>query len=132
MGTQSDDSFSFLFDELVHFQAYVQLKRRGVDVEHIGNTSMRGCSDLAVLDFAANAGRIVLTRNYRDFAPLVESFSSQGRSFPGVLFIASSVPQSDAGAHVAALEHWIASNSNSMRMNPVANTFAWLNRPLVG
>jgi hypothetical protein len=42
-----------------------------------------------------------------------------------VLFLSPSLPQSDVGAHVHALQAWLAHASASGR-NPVAGTYAWL------
>ena len=47
-----------------------------------------------MLDFWSIAqGRIIITRNYQDVAPLVSAHAKKGLAFPGVLFIATSVPQ---------------------------------------
>lgn len=114
----------FLFDVHVHHGASLELRRRGIDVAHAGETRVADRDDVAVLLFAVEEGRILVTRNYRDFAPLVEAFAREGRSFPGVLFLSPAIPQSDAGAHLRALEAWI--DSVPPGRNPIANGCGWL------
>lgn len=67
----------------------------------------------------------MVTRNYRDFAPLVEAYGRQARASPGVLFYASSVRRSDVGHHVRALLDWVHSASET-GVNPVQNGLGWL------
>lgn len=114
----------FLLDVHVHHAAAGELRRRGLDVVHAADAGMAATPDDELLDYAAREGRIVVTRNYRDFAPLVEAYNRFGRGFPGVLFLAQSIPQRDAGAHVRALEAWM--NARAPDTNPIADTFGWL------
>lgn len=100
------------------------LRAQGVDVVHVHDVWLGGTPDLEILQWAQSEGRIVVTRNYADFAPLVESLAASGEDFPGVLFYASSVRQSDVGAHVRALTDWITAHAAGG--NPVASTFGWL------
>lgn len=81
-------------------------------------------SDALLLERAVGEGRIVVTRNYAHFAKLADVYAREGRSFPGILFYAPSVPFADLSAHVEALESWIAEAPADR--NPVANTWAWL------
>jgi hypothetical protein len=67
----------------------------------------------------------VVTRNYRDFAPMVEAYSRRGMSFPGVLYYATSVRHSDVGHHVRALVAWIEAAAETGR-NDAENGSAWL------
>jgi hypothetical protein len=66
-----------------------------------------------------------VTRNYQDFAPLVEQAARQRLRFPGVLFLAQSLPQSDIGAHVRALESWLE-RARAAGANPLESTLGWL------
>ena len=65
------------------------------------------------------------SRNYRDFAPLVDAYARQGIPFPGVLFYAHSVRQSDVRGHVRALQEWIR-RAAAAGGNPVQNGLGWL------
>lgn len=121
--------FRFLFDEHVSGAAFHLLAADGIDVAHVA-AIRRECGGLeddpAILAFAADQGRIVLTRNYRDFAPLVEIFNGQGRSFPGVLFIPTSIAGSDVTGHVDAITAWLADATDSLCS--VENTCGWLRK----
>ncbi|HSU15655.1 DUF5615 family PIN-like protein [Longimicrobium sp.] len=114
----------FLFDVHISEAAARELVRRGIDVVHATEAGLREASDPELLEHAIGEGRIVLTRNYHDFAPLVEALNRAGRSFPGVLFLSTSIPQGNAGAHVNRIEAWIASCPPGY--NPVQNTFGWI------
>ena len=81
--------------------------------------------DADILAWSASENRIVVTRNYRDFAPLVEAYGRKGKSFPGVLFYATSVRHSDVRHHVRALREWIA-EATRLGRNPVENGLGWL------
>jgi hypothetical protein len=76
-----------------------------------------------------------VTRNDRDFAPLVAARAAAGESFPGVLFLPVSIPQADVGAHVLALERWIADQAAAdpegaaLGRSLVAGGFGWLPAP---
>lgn len=114
----------FLFDVHVHRQAAVQLRNRGVDVEHAIDLGLGRSSDAEVLEHAISEDRLVVTRNYRHFVPLVEACMRRGREFPGVLLVSPSIPRSDAGAHVRAIERWIRESPPGT--SPVAGAYGWL------
>src|ERR1044072_6981872 len=114
----------FFFDEHVSRPAAHELVKRGFDIAHVLEVGMKSASDPAVLEYAMEHGRILVTRNYRDFAPLVQLLNSQGRSFPGVLFIPHSISQRDTGGHVRAIEAWVESCPPGL--NPAENTLIWL------
>ncbi|MDQ3697340.1 MAG: DUF5615 family PIN-like protein [Gemmatimonadota bacterium] len=115
----------FLFDQHVSAPALRQLREDGVDIVHVAEAGLSEADDPDILAWAVKDGRIVVTRNYRDFAPLVEAYGKQGLAFPGVLFFASSVRQSDVGHHVRALREWIRSATEAER-NPVQNSVGWI------
>lgn len=119
----------FLFDQHVNGPAMHTLRAQGVDVVHVVEVGMARADDAAILQWAQQEGRIVVTRNYRDFAPLAEALAARRLSFPGVLFLATSVRHSDVGAHVRALTTWIAAAQQSGH-NPVQNSFEWLRQEL--
>jgi predicted nuclease of predicted toxin-antitoxin system len=102
-----------------------QLQARGIDVIHVGDVGLLKSDDVVIFDWARRENRIIVTRNYQDFAPLVEQAARQQLRSPGVLFCAQSLPQSDVGRHVRALERWLA-NAQAAGANPVESTFGWL------
>lgn len=114
----------FLFDVHVNETAARELVRRGHDVVHAVEAGLREADDPALLEHAIADGRILVTRNYQDFAPLVEALNRGGRSFPGVLFLSTGIPQGNAGAHVTRFEAWISSCPPDL--NPVLDTFGWI------
>lgn len=65
-----------------------QLRRRGVDAVAVKSDrhSLEGQDDREVLRAAAAEGRVVVTNNVRDYAPLVEGFGLRGETHSGVLF----------------------------------------------
>lgn len=115
----------FLFDQHVNAPALRRLREAGIDVVHAAEVGLSEADDPDLLAWAAKENRIVVTRNYRDFAPLVEAYAQQGIPFPGVLFYASSVRQSDVGHHVRALLEWVGEAKQAGR-NPVQNGLGWL------
>lgn len=122
----------FLFDEHLNLPACQALRKRGLDVTHVIEMGLAGASDPEVLSAAAAESRIMVTRNYSDFAKLVEAFNARGRSFPGVLFVPVSLPQTDAGALVRAIERWIAAwmtagpEGIESERSPIADGVGWL------
>jgi hypothetical protein len=96
-----------------------------VDIVHVSEVGLGEADDAEIFLWARREGRIVVTRNYRDFAPLVRAYARREEESPGVLFYASSVPADDPGAHVRALEHWIAGAERAGE-NPVRNALGWL------
>lgn len=119
--------YRFLFDEHVSYPACTALRDRGVDVTHVLDVGLSRASDADVLARAAAEGRIVVTRNYRDFAKLVEAYNAGDKPFPGVLFLPVSLSQADVGAHAEAVAGWIAAQGS--KPNPVENAFGWLRAP---
>lgn len=125
----------FLFDEHVNKPACHALRDRGVDVVHVLDVGLERAPDPEVLARAAEEGRIVMTRNYRDFARLVEAYTAQKRSFPGVLFLPASLSQADVGGHVRAVEAWIADEAAAdpegveAGRSSIAEGFGWLFTP---
>jgi hypothetical protein len=115
----------FVFDQHVSAPAMKVLREAGVDVGHVAEAGLSEADDADILAWALRENRIVVTRNYRDFAPLVDAYGRNGVSFPGVLFFATSVRQSDAGHHVRSLQEWIHSASRA-GTSPVQNGRGWL------
>jgi predicted nuclease of predicted toxin-antitoxin system len=120
--------YRFLCDEHVGIPVWRALVAAGHDVVHLLPLGLGGMDDPGVLRYARGQGRILLTRNYRDFAPLVEQWARDHTSFPGVLFLSSALLQADTQAHVAALRVWIAAAMAGTVQ--VAGTYGWLRQPV--
>lgn len=95
-----------LFDVHVHHGACRRLREEGIDAVHAADVGLGGAEDLELLRAAVREDRVVVTRNYRDFAPLVREMAERGSAFPGVLFLSPALPGSDLAGHVRALRRW--------------------------
>jgi hypothetical protein len=87
-----------LLDENVHLGAAAALRSRGLDTVHVGETGLQGSSDVMVLEASIAQDRILVTRDYSDFAVLVTNLHRTKRSFPGVLYASVSLPAESPGA----------------------------------
>ena len=64
------------------------LQRRGHDVLSLASDAALGAlADPQVLQFAADQDRILVTRNSRDFAPLLREWSEAGQHHAGCILI---------------------------------------------
>jgi hypothetical protein len=115
----------FLSDHHVNARALTPLQAAGLDIVHVAEVGLGEADDAEILAWAAAHERIVVTRNYHDFAPLAEAYVKRGLTFPGVLFFESSVRQSDAGHHARALHEWFRGAAEAGG-NPVENGLGWL------
>lgn len=79
-------TITLLLDEHIWEGLSETLTRQGYDVVHIAHTEYRGIDDEPLLALAASQGRVVLTNNVRDFAPLVTRWYETGREHAGVIF----------------------------------------------
>ena len=89
-----------LLDEHFDYVIAEQLSRRGVDAIAItkDRPDLAGQDDETVLRAANAAGRVVVTNNVRDFAPLVDGFGLSGEQQFGVLFTDDDTfPRGEAG-----------------------------------
>jgi len=93
----------FLLDECIHLGAAAALRKRGVDAVHVVETGLAGAGDVVVLETAIAQRRILVTRDYSDFALLVAALQRRKRSFPGVLFASVALPLGRPGALAEAL-----------------------------
>jgi predicted nuclease of predicted toxin-antitoxin system len=115
----------FIFDHHINARALTALRDEGVDLVHAAEVGLAAADDADLLAWAVRHDRIVVTRNYRDFAPLVGVYARRGVAFPGVLFYASSIRQSDTGSHVRAVREWIR-EATATDANPVEGGLGWL------
>jgi hypothetical protein len=64
------------------------LAKRGHDVVSLASDAALGAlDDPEVLALAAEQGRVLVTRNSRDFAPLLRQWSEEGRHHSGCILI---------------------------------------------
>jgi predicted nuclease of predicted toxin-antitoxin system len=64
------------------------LERRGHDVVSLAaDIALGALDDPLVLEFAATESRILITRNARDFAPLLREWAEAGRHHAGCILI---------------------------------------------
>lgn len=64
------------------------LAKRGHDVRGIAaETDLEGLDDESVLELATQDGRILVTRNSRDFAPVCRRWAEAGREDAGVILV---------------------------------------------
>jgi predicted nuclease of predicted toxin-antitoxin system len=89
-----------LLDEHFDYVIAEELSRRRVDAIAISKDrpDLAGQDDETVLRAARAEGRVVVTNNVRDFAPLVDSFGLSGEQHYGVLFTDDDTfPRGEAG-----------------------------------
>lgn len=96
-----------LLDEMLSPEIAKNLRAAGADVLAVSEEPhLRGTPDADLLALAAGEGRLLVTDNVQDFAPLDRLWAAQGRSHAGVLFVSSKAfPQDRArkGRITAAL-----------------------------
>ena len=64
------------------------LAKRGHDVRGIAaEPDLEGLDDESVLELATQDGRILVTRNSRDFAPICRRWAEAGREHAGVILV---------------------------------------------
>ena len=94
----------FLLDEHISRRVAEGAARRGVDVKAVDGSPLAGLDDPRLLRAAAADGRILVTYNNGDFAPLLVDFLREGAAVPGVVFVnGNTLPSSDVGGLVRAL-----------------------------
>lgn len=63
-----------------------------------------GLTDRELLEIATGEGRIVVTKNIRDFQPLSNEWNTQARTHPGMIFISTkSFPEKGRNAEIGAI-----------------------------
>lgn len=96
-----------LLDEMIGPRVAGALRQAGLEtVGVVERTDLRSLPDAAVLEFALQDDRIVVTRNISDFARLSHHWQAAGRQHPGLVMVTENAfPQNHdlVGAIVAAL-----------------------------
>ena len=94
----------FLLDEHISPRVAPGLKRVGIDAVTAIEAGLGGADDEALLANAWALGRVVVTYNTADFAPLLAARNAGGAQGPGVVFVSSkTLPPDRVGALVKSL-----------------------------
>jgi predicted nuclease of predicted toxin-antitoxin system len=81
----------------------------GHDVRSLDSEpELEGLSDPEVLEMAAAEGRVLVTANIRDFAPLLRQWAGESRSHAGVILVPSSVRNEAFGVLISGVEETLA------------------------
>jgi hypothetical protein len=81
------------------------LRENGHDVLALAeDAAFEGLSDPHVLELAASEGRVLITRNSRDFAPITREWAEAQRSHAGLILIWT-LDHSQFAAVVTGIEH---------------------------
>ena len=81
----------------------------GHDVRALDSESeLEGLSDPEVLEMATAEGRVLVTANIRDFAPLLREWAGESRSHAGVILVPSSVRNEAFGVLISDVEETLA------------------------
>ena len=94
----------FYLDEDQSYRIAAIARSLGVDIVTTRDLGRGAASDAEQLALAAELGRVLVTRNYDDFARFTRRFLEEGRPHAGVLF----VPRSLRGQYEAAIARAIA------------------------
>jgi predicted nuclease of predicted toxin-antitoxin system len=94
--------------------ANLSMKRIGVRLEQLGHdvraiaaeADLDGLDDPSVLQLAGVDGRVFVTRNSRDFAPLCRAWAEAGREHAGVILIWT-LSHHEFAEIVAAIGRWL-------------------------
>jgi hypothetical protein len=79
-----------LLDEMLPPSLADQLNEAGCDTIAISaDPALRGSPDAEVLEIAYAQGRVLVTDNIRDFAPLSTEWTAAGRAHAGILLVSS-------------------------------------------
>ncbi|MBI2932776.1 MAG: DUF5615 family PIN-like protein [Planctomycetes bacterium] len=86
----------FLLDEQIGHRVAEEARRRGVDVQAVDGSELCGLDDLTIFRRAITQGRILVTYDNADFAPLMIELSKEATSIPGLVFVdVDTIPTSD-------------------------------------
>ena len=86
----------FLLDEHIGRRVAQEAAKHGVDVRAVDGSELAGLDDLTLFRHAIAEGRIIVTYNNADFAPLMTDLVREGAVIPGVVFVdIDTIPTSD-------------------------------------
>ena len=96
----------FLLDEDLPPRAAEIARGLGLDVIGVHEVGRLGLADRDQLRFASGEGRIIITRNHRDFIELTVEFYRAGEAYGGVLLVRRHLPNDRSERIAHALERW--------------------------
>jgi hypothetical protein len=100
-----------LLDEQFAPDIAIGLRERGHDVLAVcERADLVSSDDEALLESSAAEGRVLLTTNVRDFAPIATHWAGDGRPHHGLLFVSDRTlarSRNTIGAYVSALEKFM-------------------------
>ena len=99
-------SLRFLLDENVHPKVAEAAWEHDVDVASVVDLKRRGRSDLEQLEYAAEHGRVLVTRNRGDYLHWTRELYHARRPHSGVLFVGDGLPNDQPDAIARALRRW--------------------------
>ena len=116
-----------LLDEHIPLVVAEGLRNLGVEVQQVSELGLAGEVDAVVLQEAITRGRILVTRDHRDFLRLAAFHIEEGSTIPGILLVPSSISERHPGDLVRALRRWVKEKAG--RDEPVRPVFEWLRSP---
>ena len=113
----------FLLDENIHLAVAEGLRRLEFDALHAREANLLKATDEEIMEVAIKQERILVTRDVSDFGQLARLYIHIGRSFPGILLVAPSIPEKDPGSLIQAIAKWANKYSN---VDQISGGIAWL------
>lgn len=80
------------------------LEAGGHDVRKADDPSLAGWDDEPLLELASSEGRILITRNGKDFIPLVKNWASKERSHAGLIVVPPRIDHNQFGKIIHGIE----------------------------
>ena len=116
-------SQGFLLDENIHLAVAEGLRRLEFDALHAREANLLMATDEEIMEVAIDKKRILVTRDVSDFGQLARLYINIGRSFPGILLVAPSIPEKDPGTLIQAIEKWANKYGT---VDQISGGIAWL------
>jgi hypothetical protein len=102
-----------LLDEQISGRVAVGLRERGFDVLTVDEFGQHSADDPDLWRAAIAAGRVVVSYNVRDFAPLFQRLWDTGVGHAGLVLVhPSTIPSDDFGALVRTIEYLASLNED--------------------
>ena len=91
------------------------LRRRGLDVSSTHEVSTTQLSDAQQLHHAAQAERVLVTRNLRDFVVLSGEYIGRGQAHAGIILVHPVFRGNEFAEIADAIERIVAANPDGLR-----------------
>jgi predicted nuclease of predicted toxin-antitoxin system len=101
----------FLLDENVHPGVAEAAWEEDVDVVSVVEVRRVGRTDREQLEYAAEQGRVLVTRNRSDYLHWTQEFYHAGAAHAGVLLLGEGLPNDHPEAIGRALRRWARAHS---------------------